>query len=135
MVLVVEKKFLEEDWWLYPLGLFLLEMFFWVMLGYRLNPTYTFVAAIRTSYFVYGSFLAMAYLPFIAGRLQYKTLFWFGLVGFFLGSGAYYTLSLMKVGEQFNLLPIIAFLQIYVTCFSIGLLIEFGRYVLRKLAE
>lgn len=134
-MLVVEKKFLEEDWWLYPLGLFLLHTFFWTLLGYRLNPDFSFFPAIVESYVLLAVFLATAFLPFIVGRLQFRKLFWFGLTGFLLGLAAYYALSLMKVGLRFSLLPFIAFMQVYVTCFSIGLLIEFGRYVLRKLAE
>lgn len=135
MVLVVEKKFLEDDWWKYALALFLLQFGFWVLLGYRMNPKFTLIAALRTSQFVYLSFLFMAFLPFIAGRLQFRRLFWFGFCGFLLGLAAYYGLSLMKVGERFNLLPFIAFLQVYVACFSLGLLIEFGRYVMRKLFD
>ncbi len=135
MVLVVEKKFLEDDWWKYALALFLLQMAFWMLLGYRMNPRFTFIAAIQSSYFVYTSFLITAFLPFVAGRLQFKTLFWLGFVGYLLGLAAYYALSLMKVGERFNLLPFIAFLQVFIACFSLGLLIEFGRYVVRKLEE
>lgn len=135
MVLVVEKKFLEEDWWKYALALFLLQFTFWVLMGYRMNPAFTLVMAIRVSYFVYTAFLVTAFLPFIAGRLQFKTLFWTGFVGYLLGLVAYYALSLMKVGERFNLLPLIAFLQIFIACFSLGLLIEFGKYVFRKLSE
>ncbi|HTK59930.1 MAG TPA: hypothetical protein VL283_01865 [Candidatus Baltobacteraceae bacterium] len=135
MVLVVEKKFLEEDWWKYPLALFLLQLTFWTLLGYRLNPHLGFFQRILGSYVVLFAFLATAFLPFVAGRLQFRTLFWSGFAGFLLGLAAYYALSLMKVGEQFNLLPFIAFMQVYVACFSLGLVIEFGRYVLRKLTE
>ena len=135
MVLVVEKKFLEGEWWKYATALFLTQAFFWVLLGYRMNPNFTLLAAVQKSYFVYVSFLLTAFLPFIAGRLQFRKLFWFGFVGFVLAAAAYYALSLMKVGERFNLLPYIAFMQVFVACFSLGLLIEFGGYVFRKLAE
>jgi len=135
MVLVVEKKFLEEDWWKYALALFLFQLFFWTLLGYRLNPDIGFFRRYLGSWVILFAFLATAFLPFVAGRLQFRKLFWFGFVGFLLGLAAYYALSLMKVGERFNLLPFIAFMQVYVTCFSFGLLIEFGKYVFGKLTE
>ncbi len=135
MVLVVEKKFLEEDWWKYALALFIVQMVFWILMGYRMNPEFTLWGAVVRSRFVYLSFLFTAFLPFIAGRLQMRRLFWAGFLGYVLGLTAYYTLSLMKVGERFNLLPFIAFVQVFVACFSLGLLIELGRYVLKKLAE
>lgn len=135
MVLVVEKKFLEGDWWKYALGLAFLQTLFWVLLGYKLNPAFSLGAAARGSYFVYGGFWMMAILPFIAGRLQLRRLFWFGFIGFLASLLAYYSLSLLKVGERYNLLPFIAFLQLYISFFGLGVIVEFGRYVFRKLAE
>lgn len=135
MVLVVEKKFLEGEWWKYPTALFLLQMLFWNLLGFRLNPDFAVVSAVRGSAFVVGAFLTTAFLPFIAGRLQMKRLFWFGFAGFLLGLAAYYTLSLMRVGLRFNLLPFIAFMQLYVSCFGLGVVVEFGRFVYLKLKE
>ena len=135
MVLVVEKKFLEEDWWKYAVALFVTQMIFWILLGYRMNPEFTLWGALVRSRFVWMAFLFTAFMPFIAGRLQMRRLFWIGFIGFLLGAAAYFTLSIMKVGERFNLLPFIAFLQVYVACFSLGLLIELGRYVMKKLAE
>ena len=77
-----------------------------------------------------------AFLPFIAGRLQFRRLFWFGIFGFIFGAAAYFTLSLLKVGLQtFSLLPFIAFSQLYVSFFGLGVIVEFGRYVFRKLLE
>lgn len=135
MVLVVDKKFLEDDWWKYALALGLLQVLFWVLLGYKLNPDFTAIKGLSGSRVVVGAFLFTAFLPFIAGRLQLRKLFWFGFVGYLLALAGYYALSLLKVGERFNLLPFIAFLQVYVTCFGLGALVEFGRYVLDKLAE
>lgn len=135
MVLVVEKKFLEEDWWKYGLALALLQTFCWILLGLKLNPVYDIWVTLRGSYFVYGGFWLMAFLPFVVGRLQLRRLFWFGFIGYLLSLVAYYTLSLMKVGESYNLLPFIAFLQVYTTCFGLGVIVELGRYVFRKLEE
>lgn len=135
MVLVVEKKFLEDHWWKYGLALFLLQLVFWVLLGYKINPTFSLWPALIDSRELLGLFLAMAFLPFVAGRLQLRRLFWFGFVGFFLGLAAYYTLSLLGTGERFNLLPFIGFMQVYVSCFGLGLVIELGAYVFRKLSE
>lgn len=135
MVLVVDKKFLEDDWWKYGLALFGTHLLFWCLLVYKLQGEFT-LSAFWISRWVLGMFLAAAVLPFVAGRLQLRKLFWFGFVGYLLALAAYYALSLMKVGIMvFTLLPFIAFLQVFVTCFGLGALVEFGRYVLDKLAE
>jgi hypothetical protein len=135
MVLVVEKKFLEEDWWKYPLAIFLLHFVFWILLGYKINPTFTFGNALSRGELILTIFLSATYLPFVAGRLQLRTLFWFGFVGLILALAAYYALSLLGAGKSFGLLPLIGFLQTYVACFGLGILVEFGAYVFRKLGE
>ncbi|MEK7545946.1 MAG: hypothetical protein AAB554_02610 [Patescibacteria group bacterium] len=135
MALVVEKKFLEGDWWKYPLSLFMLHLFFWILLAYRNNPEFTLWRGMLVSYQVLGTFLAAAFLPFIAGRLQMRRLFWFGFIGFLLGLAGYYALSLLGMGNRFSLLPFIGFMQLYVSCFGLGVIVEFGRYVFRKLSE
>lgn len=135
MVLVVEKKFLEGSWWAYPLALFLFHLLFWVLLGYKINPDFSLPGAFIISRTVLGGFLFAAFLPFIAGRLQLRKLFWFGFVGFLISLATYYALSLLGAGRRFSLLPFVGFMQVYVSCFGLGVIVEFGRYVLRKLEE
>jgi|GEM_PF-2201603 len=135
MVLVVEKKFLEEDWWKYALALFLLHLLFWILLGYKINPAFSLGIALSRGITILALFLAAAFLPFIAGRLQMRRLFWFGFIGFLLALAAYYSLSLLGMGLRFSLLPFIGFMQVYVSCFGLGVIVEFGGYVFRKLSE
>ena len=135
MALVVEKKFLEAEWWKYATALFLLHILFWILLGYKINPTFTLKDALLNGQWVMSAFLVMAFLPFLAGRLQMRRLFWFGFVGFLLGAAAYHTLALLGLGKRFSLLPLIGFLQVYASCFGIGLIVELGGYVYRKLSE
>lgn len=135
MVLVVDKKFLEGEWWRYALAIFLLQVFFWVLLGFKLNPDFELPGALIDSRIVIGAFFVATYLPFIAGRLQMRKLFWFAFVGLILSIFSYYALSLAGAGSRFSLLPFIGFLQVYVSCFGLGVIVEFGRYVFRKLGE
>lgn len=135
MTLVVEKKFLETDWWKYATAIFLVHLLFWFLLGYKINPSFTFWHGLSNGYVLISVFLLTAFLPFIAGRLQMKRLFWFGFVGYLLGLAAYYGLTLLGIGRLYSLLPFISFMQLYVSCFGLGLVIEFGRYVFRKLSE
>ena len=135
MVLVVEKKFLEEDWWKYALAIFLLQLLFWILLGYKINPTFTLKDAALNGRWIMGIFLFCALLPFTAGRLQLRSLFWFVFVGYLLSSSAYFTLALLGVGKTNPLLPIVGFLQVFVSCFGLGLIVELGRHVFRKLFE
>ncbi|HJV32838.1 MAG TPA: hypothetical protein VJ694_02310 [Patescibacteria group bacterium] len=135
MVLVVEKKFLEDDWWKYALAMFLAHVVFWILLGYKINPYFALGNALVRSYLLLGIFLVVIFLPFIAGRLQLRRLFWFGFVGLLLGFTAYYGLSLLGTGKRFALLPFIGFMQVYVSCFGLGVIVEFGGYVFRKLAD
>jgi hypothetical protein len=135
MVLVVEKKFLEDDWWKYALAIFLAHVVFWILLGYKINPAFEALPALVQSRVMLGLFLAAIFMPFAAGRLQLRCLFWFGFVGLGLAFVAYYGLSLLGTGRSFSLLPFIGFMQVFVTAFGLGVVIEFGGYVYRKLTE
>ena len=135
MELVVEKKFLEGTWWKYGLLLAGAKLSLWVALVYHWNPQVDWGAQLGPARVVYLSFIAAAFLPFVAGRLQLRTLFWFALVGFFFGEAAYLFLDLAQFGARFNLLPYVSFMQLYVTAFGLGAIVETGRYVFRKLAE
>lgn len=135
MVLVIEKKFLEGTWWKYGLTLVVAKLGLWTALGYHWDPGMNLFQFFQTSSFVACVFAGTAFLPFAAGRLQLRRLFWFGLVGFFLAEAAYMYLALMRFGARVPLLPFIAYLQLYVTCFGLGVVIELGRFVYLKLAE
>lgn len=135
MVLVVEKKFLETDWWKYATAIFLLHLLFWVLLGYKINPIFTFWKALQSGYVLLSMFLIACFLPFVAARLQFKRMFWFAFTGLLLGLVAYYALSLLGIGRLYSLLPFISFMQLYVSCFGLGLIVELGGYVFRKLSE
>ena len=135
MVLVVDKKFLEDTWWKYGLTLALGKLVLWISLAYRWQPDLDWGALFRYSWFVAACFAVAAFLPFVAGRLQLRSLFWCLLVGFFLSEAAYLFLIFAKFGRVMNLLPFIAFLQLYITCFGLGVVIELGRYAYRKLME
>lgn len=135
MVLVLEKKFLEGTWWKYGLALAFAKLGLWIALAYHWDPGWNLFQLLRISTFVLGVFFVTAFLPFAAGRLQLRRLFWFGLVGFFLAEIAYMYLALMRFGAHVPLLPFIAYLQLYVTCFGLGAVVEIGRFVYLKLAE
>lgn len=135
MVLVLEKKFLEGDWWKYGLALAIGKIALWIALAYRWQPDLDWGIVLRQSNVVFLCFFAAAFLPFVAGRLQLRRLFWFALVGFFLAEAAYLFLIFAKFGRVMNLLPFIAFMQLYATCFGLGLVVELGRYAYRKLIE
>ncbi len=134
MVLVVEKKFLESDWWRYGLALAIAKLILWVSLVYHAQAGLS-LPLLWQSRLVLGTFLVAAFLPFAVGRLQLRILFWFSLTGLFLGEAMYLFLILSKIGQAANLLPFIAFVQLYVTCFGLGLVIELGRYAYRKVFE
>ncbi|HJV33412.1 MAG TPA: hypothetical protein VJ694_05285 [Patescibacteria group bacterium] len=135
MVLVIEKKFLEGTWWKYGLVMVAAKLAMWTALGYHWDPGMDLIALFRQSGFVVTVFAVTAFLPFAAGRLQMRRLFWFGLVGFLISESAYLFLALERFGAAVPLLPFIAYLQLYVTSFGLGVVVEFGRFVYLKLAE
>jgi len=135
MVLVVEKKFLEDDWWKYATALFLLQVLFWVLLGYRISPDFSAGRGLLESYLLIAIFAGAIFLPFVGGRLQFRRFFWFGFVGLLLAFAAYYALSLLGLGKTYSLLPFVGFMQVYVSGVGLGAIVEFGGYVLRKLEE
>lgn len=135
MVLVIEKKFLEGVWWKYGLALVAAKIGLWVALGYHWDPGLNVFQLFQQSGFVAFVFAFTAFLPFAAGRLQLRSLFWFGLIGFFIAEGAYLFLALQRFGTHLPLLPFIAYLQLYVTSFSIGIVWELGRFAYVKFTE
>lgn len=135
MVLVVEKKFLEGVWWKYGLALGVAKVFFWLMLAYHWQPDLDLWLLLMRSNLVFLCFFVAAFLPFAAGRLNLRRLFWFSLIGFFVAEAAYLFLVFAKVGRLSNLLPFIAFMQLYATAFGLGTVVELGIYAYRKLTE
>jgi hypothetical protein len=135
MVLVIEKKFLEGVWWKYGLALAAAKIGMWVALGYHWEPGMDLLGLFRQGVPVWTMFAFCAFLPFALGRLQLRRLFWFALVGFFVAETAYLFLALARFGSVLPLLPLIAFLQLYVTFFSLGVVWELGRYAYLKLTE
>ncbi len=135
MVLVIERKFLEGVWWKYGLAAALAKLGLWVALAYHWDPHVDWGTALRISRMFYLTFAITAFLPFVFGRLQWRRLFWFSLVGFFIAEAAYLFLVLGGFGTRVNLLPFIAYLQLYTSAVGLGALFELGGYVYRKLAE
>ncbi len=135
MVLVLEKKFLEGAWWKYGLTLVAAKLMLWSALALHWDPGSGWLKLFWQGRFVAGCFAVAAFLPFVVGRLQLRRLFWSSLVGFLLGEAAYLLLVFGQFGRKIPLLPFIAFLQVYMTCFGLGLIVELGRYVYLKLTE
>jgi hypothetical protein len=135
MELVIEKKFLEGSWWKYGLALVIAKLALWVALGFHWDPGLDVIRLFQVSWFVVSVFAFTAFLPFVAGRLQLRRMFWFGLCGFFLAETAYMFLALERFGARIPLLPFIAYLQLYSTVFGFGIVVETGRFVYLKLAE
>jgi hypothetical protein len=135
-MLVIDKKFLEGAWWKYGLLLGLAQVTLWMLFGYRFGKDFSAWSALATGYYVYGGFLIFAMLPFVAGRLQFKAAMWFALVGDLLGLAGYYVLGTNRaVISLYYLLPFVAFLQFSFLGLSLGVVIEFGRYVYHKVFE
>jgi hypothetical protein len=135
MVLVIEKKFLEGTWWKYGLALAAGKLALWVALVFHRNPDFSAAQILQQYWLFYGTFAVSAFLPFVVGRLQMRRLFWCALSGFFIAEAAYLFLIFVGFGARFNLLPFIAYMQLYVTFFSLGLVIELGRFVYMKVME
>ena len=133
MVLVVPKKPLEGVWWKYALGLAAFQQLCWYLLGFKLNSDFSVLLTLQTSYIVYGVFIVGAVLPFVVGRLGFTRFMWASFIGYIVGNGAYFMLALFEPARQLNgLLPFISFAQIATTFVSLGVLIELGHYVYRK---
>lgn len=132
-MLVLEEKFLERRWWKYGAALAALFIVLWVLMGKKYDPDISIWLMFSRSYVVVATFAVAAFLPFAAGRLGSKVLFGFGLAGFLIAGAVYFILALFPPTRQVVLLPFVAFVQFFVAFFGIGLVIEFGRYVYRKL--
>lgn len=133
MVLVVEKKFLEGVWWKYGLGLFAFQMLCWFLLGFKLQVSFNILLALKNGVFIWVGWLLFSNLPFVLGRLGLRRLFWFGFIGFIVGDLAYFLLALYEPIRQLNsLLPFIGFAQMNTSFLSLGIVIELGGYVYRK---
>jgi hypothetical protein len=136
MVLVIDPKPLEGRWWKFGAGLATAQLILWTLLGFKLNPDYDLLWALRVGYFVYGTFIVAAFLPFALGRIGLKRAMWGGAVGYIAAAIAYFLLGSFATVRQINaLLPYAVFFQLCVTGLGIGLVVEFGRYVYLKLTE
>lgn len=135
MEIVVEKKFLERSWWKYGLALVVAQLALWVALGFHWDPGMDVLRLFRISWLVSCVFAFTAFLPFVAGRLQLRQMFWFGLSGFLIAESAYMFLALGRFGARIPLLPFIAYLQLYSTVFGLGIVVETGRFVYLKLVD
>jgi len=132
MELEIEKTFLEGTWWKYGLALVVAKLALWIALAYHWTPDLDWGLLLRNSGLIYGTFIVTAFLPFVAGRLQLRRLFWSSLIGFFLAETAYLFLALGGFGHVFELLPFVSYLQLYSTLFGLGVVIELGSFVYRK---
>jgi hypothetical protein len=136
MKLILEKKPLQGTWWKWALALTVVQNVFWWIIGWTINPTFTLLSAYRDGWFVWGGWIIFSWVALTAGRLGLKTLMWLGLTGFVIGDLAYATLAFYEpVRRLYSLLPYTAFIQLNFAFLSLGLLIEFGRYVYRKVFE
>lgn len=134
-MLVLEEKFLEGRWWKYGAGLSALFVVLWVLMAKKYDPDLSLWLMFSRSYVVLATFVAAAFLPFVSGRLGSHLLFGFGITGFIVGTSVYFILALFPPTRQIVLLPYVAFVQFFVAFFGIGLVIEFGKYVYRKVNE
>jgi len=120
----------------YGLTFAIIQVGLWLMLGFRLNPTFSVLGAFKIRYALYSTFIFFSFFPFAAGRLGLTRMMWFVLTGTLLGMGAYYALAFFEPARRLNhLLPFIAYLQLTFAGVSLGFLWEFGRWVFRKLKE
>lgn len=126
---------LEGKWWKYGLAFASLQIFFWILLGFKMNPEFSLLFAFQAGQFVYGMFIFLAFLPFGLARLGYRRMMWFTLMGVLLGLASYYLLALFEPTRRFNLLPFISYLQLSFAGISLGLLWEFGLWTWNKLKE
>ena len=136
MKLILEKKPLQGTWWKYALALTLVQNLFWCVLGWVINPAFTLYLGYRYGWFVWGGWIIFSWLAFIVGRLGFKTVMWFGLAGFLVGDLAYATMAFYEPIRRLNdLLPYTGFVQANLAFLSLGILVEFGQYVYRRVFE
>ena len=137
MVLVVENKNLKGVWWKYGLGLAALQMLAWIATGWKLVPDYSLSFALLNGATVYGTLVVFAFLPFVFARLGWRRIFWAALVGFFLGEAVFYSLVIYEPTRRVGtgLLPFVSFCQVDAALISLGIVIEFGVYVYKKVFE
>lgn len=130
-----DPKPLQGRWWKYGLVFAVVQVGLWLLLGFRLNPEFSFSYAFRIGFAVYGMFIFLSFLPFILGRMGLTRMMWFVAVGVLSGMAVYYLLALYEPTRRFNLLPFISYLQFSFAGISLGFLWEFGRWVFKKLKE
>lgn len=135
MVLVLDKKPLEGTWWKWGAGLAAAHLVAWIAVGYFLHDDITIWGLISRSYVVYGVFVAAAFTPFALGRLGLIRAMWTGVAGWALAAASYFLLVLFEPTRRIPLLPFSSFLQIFSSILVIGLVIELGRYVWRKVVN
>lgn len=126
---------LEGAWWKYGLGFAIIQVFLWLMLGFRMNPNFSLGFAVTAGQFVYGMFIFLSFLPFGLARLGYKRMMWFTLIGVLLGMTVYYLLAFFEPTRRFNLLPFISYLQLSFAGVTLGLLWEFGLWTFKKISK
>jgi hypothetical protein len=136
MVLVLDKKPFEKSWWKFGLGLSAAQMVLWCLFGFRVIPAFDLLHELQSGYFAYVSFIIFAFLPFAAARLGLKRLYWCSLAGYILADAAYFLLAAYEPVRRLNpVLPAIGFVQLAMMLFMVGLVVEFGRYVYKKVVE
>lgn len=141
MKLLLEEKPLKGTWWKWGLALMVAQNIFWCLLAWKVLPTFNIVDIYAKGWFVWIGWIIFSWLAIIAGRLGLKTLMWSGLIGFVIGDLAYGVsilyepLRLLSATSGYTLLAFTAFIQANLTFLSLGILIEFGRYVYRRVFE
>ena len=136
MVLVLDKPFLLGRWWKYPLAISVFQLLCWLLLIYKVNGSIDILSSLVFGAAGWVTWTALVFLPFALGRIGLRSLFWCGLIGFVLGDLAYFFLALFEPTRRVNaLLPFLAFIQVDIMLLSLGIVIELGRYVYRKVYQ
>jgi hypothetical protein len=138
MVLVVENKKMEGVWWKYGVMFALLHVIPWCLVGYKFDPEWNLFRYLAAGWQLMTLFAIGAFLPFTAMRLGWSRIFWTGLIGYVLGVFSYYILIFfepLRALPNFAILPSTAWFQLDVLFVSLGVILEFGRYVLKKVYE
>jgi hypothetical protein len=137
MKLILEAKPLKGTWWKWALGLTIFQNVFWWVISWTIYPKgFTLFLAYRYGWPIWGSLVIFSWVSFVVGRLGLKTLMWFGLTGLIIGDLVYASLSFFEpVRRLYALLPFTGFVQANLTLLSLGVLVEFGSYVYRRVFE